>query len=170
MNCKRWRSWIYDLIDDGLSGADADCVRKHMDGCAECRQFLQDETRLAERVSQAASLRALRYRGQTPAVSAIPADPDRHADFHKAWLFGHPWGVAAGAALLILGLGAFLLLRSPREIASGSSTASKDGQIETTPRIQVISVELQGKPAKPFIYQTPKASFIWIAPSKDIGG
>jgi hypothetical protein len=186
MNCKHWRSRIYDLLDDGLSAAEADRVRRHMDGCAECLQFWRDETRLAERISQAASLRTLRYRGAIPsseapsardhrqgpthAVSAIPAGQDHHADFRGAWLFRHPWGAAAGAALLILGLGAFLLLRSPREIASGSTAASKDGRIEATPRIQVISVEFHGKPAKPFIYQTPKASFIWIVPSKDIGG
>jgi hypothetical protein len=37
------------------------------------------------------------------------------------------------------------------------------------PRVQVISAELGGMRAKAYIYQTPMASFIWIAPSKEPG-
>jgi hypothetical protein len=164
MNCKRWRSRIYDLIDGGLAEADANRVRKHMDGCTECRRFWLDETRLAELVRQSAQLSLLRYRGTVPAV------PTSFANTSQAWFRRYAWGAAAAAAFLILGLGGYFLLRSPGGGASGSTAASNGGWIETPPRIHIISVELLGKPAKPFIYQTPKASFIWIVPSKDIGG
>jgi hypothetical protein len=164
MNCKRCRSQIYDLLDESLSAAEAARIRKHMDGCAECRQFWRDETKLAELMHRSAELSLRHYRGTTPAVPAGLADTNR------AWFRRYAWGAAAAAAFLILGLGGYFLLRSHGGGASGSTAASNGGWIETPPRIQVISVELQGKPAKPFIYQTPKASFIWIAPSKDIGG
>jgi hypothetical protein len=40
----------------------------------------------------------------------------------------------------------------------------------SAPRVQIISAEVGGKRAKTYIYQTPKGSFIWIAPQKEIGG
>jgi len=186
MNCKRCRSRIYDLLDDGRSPADDDRVREHLDGCAKCRQFLRDEARLAELIQKSTSLRMLRYLGGMPSSAteaaryrapgptdfspAIPAGPGRSAAARRAWFRRFAWGAAAAAAFIILGLGGYFLLRSPSGGASGIGPTAKDARIETAPRVHVISVELNGKPAKPFIYQTPKVSFIWIVPSKDIGG
>jgi anti-sigma factor RsiW len=63
--------------------------------------------------------------------------------------------VAAGVALLFLAVGG----PTPAEKAAGPG-----------PRVQVFSAELRGKPAKAYIYQTPRISFVWISPSKEIGG
>jgi len=164
MNCKRCRSRIYDLLDDRLSAAELEGVRKHLDGCDHCRLFLRDEKRLAELMHRSAELSLLRYRGTTPAVSPGLANTNR------AWFRRYAWEGAAAAAFLILGLGGYFLLRSPGGGASGSGAQPGEARIDMLPRIHVISVELNGKPAKPFIYQTPKTSFIWIAPSKEIGG
>jgi hypothetical protein len=78
--------------------------------------------------------------------------------------------MAAGAVLVLIGLSGFLLFRPHPNPAAGTGASMREIRADSAPRVQVISVELKGKPAKPYIYQTPKASFIWIAPSKDIGG
>lgn len=81
------------------------------------------------------------------------------------------WAFAAViAAFFVLGTLGLLLLRTrgPKVLGPESSLPIKPAV--GAPRVQVISVELQGKPAKTYIYQTPTATFIWIAPSKEIGG
>ena len=79
--------------------------------------------------------------------------------------------MTVGAILLLFGLAGFFLFRLHEDKATSSASSStSETRMDSAPRIQVISVELKGKPAKSYIYQTPKASFIWIAPSKDIGG
>jgi len=80
------------------------------------------------------------------------------------------WGITAGAVLVLMGLSGFFLFRPHHDQSAGVGASVRETQADSAPRVQVISVELKGKPAKPYIYQTPKASFIWIAPSKDIGG
>jgi hypothetical protein len=70
-----------------------------------------------------------------------------------------------------MGLFGFFLFWPHGDKAIDSASAlTPETRVDSAPRVQVISVELKGKPAKPYIYQTPKASFIWIAPFKDIGG
>lgn len=80
--------------------------------------------------------------------------------FHKkrAW-------VAATAALLIIGFGLLVWIghREKSVLAAGSRS-------EESHRIKVVSALFKGRKAKTFIYQTPSASFIWIAPAKNTGG
>jgi hypothetical protein len=79
------------------------------------------------------------------------------------------WAFAAGATLFILGtIGFFLLRPHDRKILGPESLLPKRPAV-AIPRVQVISVELGGKRAKTYIFQTPTASFIWIAPSKELG-
>lgn len=81
------------------------------------------------------------------------------------------WSLAAAAAaFLFLGaIGFFLLRPHDRKILGPESLLPKE-PAAVIPRIQVISAELGGMRAKAYIYQTPMASFIWIAPSKEPGG
>jgi len=80
------------------------------------------------------------------------------------------WSLAAAAAaFLFLGaIGFFLLRQSDHKILGPESSLSKE-PAALIPRVQVISAELGGMRAKAYIYQTPMASFIWIAPSKELG-
>ena len=72
---------------------------------------------------------------------------------------------------MLVGLSGFFLFRPHGEkVISSASVSTPEARTDSAPRVQVISVEFKGKPAKPYIYQTPNASFIWIAPFKDIGG
>lgn len=80
------------------------------------------------------------------------------------------WSLAAAAAaFLIIGAIGFFLLRQPDHKISGPESSLPKDLIAAVPRVQVISAELGGKRAKAYIYQTPTASFIWIAPSKEPG-
>jgi hypothetical protein len=80
------------------------------------------------------------------------------------------WAVAAAGVLLSLAaLAYFMWLKHPA--GSTALEASKEEERSAViPRVLVKSVELKGKPAKSYIFQTPKASFVWIAPSKGSGG
>ena len=84
-----------------------------------------------------------------------------------------PWiRIPAAAGALILLLGAFgLWLSRNRDGRMPSAEKTPPLKSEAAgPRVQVFSAELGKKPAKAYIYQTPKISFIRIAPAKDNGG
>ena len=187
MKCKICRSHLPEFRDDSLSREDLDRVRRHLAGCEKCRKFYEDERRLAGLIQNSLSLRALHYRGGAPSVASVndllpelrpQRIPRRYLLFPPRWtpdirdarFHYRLWRIAFGAALIILGISGFFLFRRPADKAVGFEASKRLELKETDPRVQVISVELKGKPAKPYIFQTPKASFIWIGPSKDIGG
>jgi len=187
MKCKICRSHLPEFRDDSLSAEDLDRVRRHLAGCEKCRKFYEDEKRLAGLIQNSLLLRAFHYRGGAPSVTSghdpLPESrpkriPRRYLLFPPRWapdiraarLRYRLWRTAFGAALIILGISGFFLFRRPADKAVGFEASKRLELKETDPRVQVISVELKGKPAKPYIFQTPKASFIWIGPSKDIGG
>jgi len=76
----------------------------------------------------------------------------------------------AASAFFILGTIGFFLLRPHSRKLSGPESSLSTKPAVVIPRVQVISVELGGKRARAYVYQTPMATFIWIAPSKEIGG
>lgn len=82
---------------------------------------------------------------------------------------GWRWAVTAAAFLIVGAIGFFILRQNDGKISGPDSSLPKD-LIAAAPRVQVISADLGGKRAKAYIYQTPTASFIWIAPSKETGG
>jgi len=186
MTCKKCHAFMYDLLDDALSASEVERVRRHLDACEKCRRFFQDEKAWANLVHDLRSLLGLHYRGGVPPLTEAEArDPGwktrglpkwilparrRPLDNRAAGLRYCLWRIAAAAALVLIGLSSFFLFRPHHEHVAASKASAPESATDSSPRIQVISVELKGKPAKPYIYQTPKASFIWIAPSKDIGG
>jgi hypothetical protein len=177
---------MYDLLDEALSASDLERVRQHLRGCEKCRRFFQDEKTWAGFVRDSASLVGLHYRGGVPSIAGVEArDPAwrtrglppwilsarrRPSDVRMSRLRYLLWGITAGVVLVLIGLSGFLLFLPHHDKAAGVGVSMRETRADSAPRVQVISVELKGKPAKPYIYQTPKASFIWIAPSKDIGG
>lgn len=187
MTCKKCHAFLFDLLDDELSVLDVKRIQEHLYGCEKCQQFIQNEKTRASFFHDLRLLRRLHYRGGVPPLTEAEAlDPEWKKRGLPLWILSaqrrpldvrtsrrqyHLWGIAAGAVLMLLGLSGFFLLRPQHDTAAGPSRASMlEIRLDSVPRVQVISVELKGKPAKPFIFQTPKASFIWIAPSKDMGG
>jgi len=78
--------------------------------------------------------------------------------------------VATAAAFLIVGTTGFFILRQYSHKTPGPESSLPKELSVAVPRVQMISAELGGKRAKAYIYQTPTASFIWIAPSQETGG
>jgi hypothetical protein len=176
-----------EFRDNSLSAEDLDLVRRHLAGCEKCRNFYEDEKMLAGLIHNSLSLRALHYQGGASSVASDHAPlpesrperiPRRYFLFPPKWVPDiradhfryHLWRIAFGAALVILVISGFFLFRRPAEKTVGFEASKRQESKETDTRVQVISVELKGKPAKPYIFQTPRASFIWIGPSKGIGG
>jgi len=92
-------------------------------------------------------------------------------DIHAARFRVKKWRLAAAfSALFVLGVIGFFFLGHHERNVLAPELVPLQAPAAMAPRIQVISVELKGKRAKAYIYQTPTASFIWIAPAKDIGG
>jgi len=186
MTCKKCRTLMYDILDEAISASALERVRRHLHRCEKCRRFFQDEKTWAGLVRDSASLQGLHYRGGVPSLTGGEArDPvgrtrglppwvlsgrRRPSDERPSRLRYLLWGITAGAVLVLMGLSGFFLFRPHHDQSAGVGASVRETQADSAPRVQVISVELKGKPAKPYIYQTPKASFIWIAPSKDIGG
>jgi hypothetical protein len=87
--------------------------------------------------------------------------PERRPAFHSF----QRWALASAAAMLLLaGIAGWLVLGRRGRPGAGPADSG------ALPRVRLLSVELKGKKAKPYIFQTPKASFVWITPSKEIGG
>lgn len=132
-------------------------IRKHMGACPRCGQAAVEGAGWAGLVrppdwtSREASLWPEVERlmaGQAVAAPAPPAVPLRR-----------PWprlAVATGGILAVAAL-ALLLDRSlpDRDAAAGL--------VVQAPRIEILSAEIEGRPARPTLYQTERASFIWFS-------
>jgi hypothetical protein len=65
---------------------------------------------------------------------------------------------AAGGILAIAVLALLLGKRHPTEAVDASAVAG-------APRVEVLSAEVEGRPARLSVYQTKRASFIWFFPT-----
>jgi len=77
-----------------------------------------------------------------------------------------PVAVACFAGLCIL---AIVSLKHSETVSNQPSAILPMKSLNMQPRVLVLDAELNGKRAKPYIYQTPTGSFIWIVPSKENG-
>jgi hypothetical protein len=153
-------------------------IRKHFERCQRCSQEIEAVADAAgsalkpKWIQESPSLwpkireRLVSRKSQPELRLSLPRPyPGRaHA---RRWKQA---AVAALAAVIVLGsIGLFVLRHSGRaRLGPGSGPPGEPPG--TSPRVEVNAAELKGKPANPYIYQTPRASFIWIAPSKEIGG
>jgi hypothetical protein len=149
-------------------------IRRHFERCPRCAEeidikehpvhaifkpgWIQEASSVWPRVRGQINLRENEPETLRPAIS-----PPRHRLPIRAL-------AAAISAFFILGTIGFFLLRPHGRKLSGPESSLPETPAADIPRVQVISVELGGKRAKAYVYQTPTATFIWIAPSKEIGG
>ncbi|GEM_PF-890341 len=76
---------------------------------------------------------------------------------------------AAGAAVLILTATGVLPPWSGRPAADAPGPVQASLPAEEARPIVIDSQTLQGKPARAYCYQTPRASYVWIAPVRGNG-
>jgi hypothetical protein len=109
-------------------------------------------------------------------AASLPSPPAqmraklRPAASRRKWLWA-PASTLAVSLAIMAGVWLVVVRNGRREAPKGESpTGRLNLPAAAAPRVQVFSAEVGGKRAKTYIYQTPKALFIWIAPSKEIGG
>lgn len=149
-------------------------IRRHFERCPSCAEeveriskaaeaffrpdWIQDTTNLWPQIRD-------KITSSEKRAERVPPEIGRG----RFWL--GKWGWAgASAAFLILGAIGFFILRHHDRSIPAPELAPLQAPAALIPRVQVISAEIGGKRAKAYVYQTPAASFIWLVPSKDIGG
>lgn len=148
-------------------------IRRHFERCPRCAEEIDIKDHAASAIFKPDWIQGTpnlwpRIR---PKVISYENRPETFRPGISQWqLRARRWSLAsAAAAFLFLGLiGFFLLRQSDHKIPGPESSLPKE-PAAPIPRVQVISAELGGMRAKAYIYQTPMASFIWIAPSKELG-
>lgn len=130
-------------------------IRKHLDACPRCGQAGAEASGWAGRVrppdwvSREASL--------WPEVERMMAG--RAADAPRPVPHERPWpklAVATGGVLAVAALALLLGRRLPEpDIAVPF--------LVQAPRIEILSAEIEGLPARASLYQTERASFIWFS-------
>jgi anti-sigma factor RsiW len=120
MDCRDVRLELHDLLRARLAPEDARAVRRHLEGCAGCRQAeaaeaLLDDLLLEHLPHRAAPERLRRRLAEGAVDRRAPDQPPRRAG---AWRERLAPGVAVALAVLVVGL---LVERSASRVGAGES-------------------------------------------------
>jgi hypothetical protein len=103
-------------------------------------------------------------------LSGEPSGQDAGRVRGPARSFIRKWAWAAAVAgLAALCLLVLIGLRHSEKVPPQAFAPLPAMPPQVEPRVLVLDAELQGRPAKPYVYQTATGSFIWITPSKKNG-
>jgi hypothetical protein len=149
-------------------------IRRHFERCPRCAEEIIFKDHAASAIFEPDWIREtpnLWPQIRTKIISFESRPETFRPEISPRQLRARGWRWAAtAAAFLIVGTTGFFILRQYSHKTPGSESSLPKDLIAAAPRVQVISADLGGKRAKAYIYQTPTASFIWIAPSKETGG
>ncbi len=142
-------------------------IKKHFSKCPVCQSELDIEALFTEKFqipewieSEQSLWPQIREKILT---LEIPSSPSRQKD-RRFLIPRWQWALAGLALLLVVGI-SLLIERDFRQNAyQGEFIATS-----STPRIIIMHVEIKGKKAKPFVYQTQDKFFIWFEESKPEG-
>jgi hypothetical protein len=121
MRCKKAKKWISDRIDGKLSDEKQAILKSHLAGCASCRAYqerlenIQKESlglffpRVAPEYWQESILR-LKAGLQAGKGAGIKVKEIRSPSF----IFNRRWAWAGAAAFLVIAVGLYVLLSSPK--------------------------------------------------------
>jgi len=128
MECKQFRSLVFDFFDESLSPDDLDQIRRHLDDCAGCTKYYRDERKLKAFISDSPALKALRYRGSVPFAAVIDGlffAPKRR----KSQLWPFPFLKPALIVLLLLAaIAVSYVLWSEKPFPNESDSATGDSK------------------------------------------
>lgn len=132
-------------------------IRKHLAVCPRCRQLRAEESgwreslRPPDWISRETSLWPEVERSMAARVAggSLRTPPPRRRPFAEL-------SIAAGGMLAMAVL-ALLLGRRP------ATTDAVNAIVPRAPRIEVLSAEIEGRPARATLFQTERASFIWFS-------
>jgi len=80
--------------------------------------------------------------------------------------FFKKWKWAAVGLVLVVSIGVVLFVHTNFK----KESAEAEALFKDTPRVVIKYAEIEGKKARPYIYQTPEISFIWFSEVKNNGG
>jgi len=76
------------------------------------------------------------------------------------------WKWAVASLVFVVAFGVIIMIH----INFQRKSAEEEALLEDTPRVVIKHAEINGKKARPYIYQTPEISFIWFSEAKNNGG
>ena len=118
MNCRRFQYDLYEYLDGSLSPGAQTAAEKHLAECADCRQRLAQERRMAhslgERFRQATAHLELPISVRRRVLAALAEEGGAAKEEPGTVLLWRRWAwpLALAASVLLLGVGV-LLLRGP---------------------------------------------------------
>lgn len=141
-------------------------IERHFSRCPGCQKELEIEGRLEEMLAVPDWIKE--EKSLWPEIKLgllaqreknLPAERRARFFFHKKW----QWAVAGLALAAAVGTN-FLIHQRFLKKASEQGAFS-----EEKTRIAITFAEIKGGKARPYIYQTPAASFVWFAEVKNGG-
>ena len=142
-------------------------IKKHFSICSSCQKETEIESQL-KNVLAAPSWIAkeesiwpqIREKLYSQRKKTLKAERTFQPFFLKKW----KW--AAVGLVLVVAVGVVLLV----QINYQKKSAEEEALVRETPRVVIEHAEINGKKARPYIYQTPEISFIWFSEIKNNGG
>jgi hypothetical protein len=156
---------LYDLVP--IQGFRAYLIKKHLAKCPVGQRDLDIETLLKEKFRIPGWIESEKslwphVREKIFAPETVPsASSERALRFTKPWWH---WAVAGLALLVMAALNLLILRNFNHHPFQGESAVPP-----FTSTIIINHAEIKGRKAKPFIYQTHEACFIWFEESKSEG-
>ncbi|MDH5468541.1 MAG: hypothetical protein OEY25_14080 [Candidatus Aminicenantes bacterium] len=142
-------------------------IEKHFSVCSNCqketeiesqlRDMLADPDWIAKEVSMWPQIREKLY---SQRKKSFKAEKTLETFFFKKW----KW--AAVGLILVVATGLILMV----QINYQRKSPEAEVFVKETPRVLIKHVEIEGKKARAYIYQTPEISFIWFSEIKNNGG
>jgi hypothetical protein len=142
-------------------------IEKHFSVCSNCQKETEIESQLKNVLTVPSWIAKeeniwpqIREKLYSQRKKQIKAEKTRKPFFFIKW----KW--AAVSLVLVVAVGVILMVQTNFQRIS----ADAEALLEDTPRVLIKHAEIEGKKARPYIYQTPEISFIWFSEIKNNGG
>ncbi len=142
-------------------------IEKHISVCSRCQKETEIESQLKKVLAVPSWIAKeesiwpqIREKLYSQRKKQIKAERTLKPFFFQKW----KW--VAVSLVFVIAIGLILVV----QINYQRKSAEEEALVKETPRIVIKHAEIEGKKARPYIYQTPEISFIWFSEIKNNGG
>ena len=142
-------------------------IEKHFAVCPHCQKDTEIESQLKTMLAipswiekEESMWPKIKERFSSQRKKSFKADKAPGLFLFKKW----KW--AAAGLVMVIAVGAVLIVYMNFQRKPGEAEAL----MKETPRVVIEHAEINGKKARPYIYQTPEISYIWFSEAKNNGG
>ena len=142
-------------------------IKKHFSACSSCQKESEIESQLKDMLAAPSWIAKeeimwpqIREKLNSQRKKSFKTEKTPQPFFSTRW----KW--AAAGLVLVVAIGVVLLVITSVQRKSEEAEAL----VKETPRVLIKHAEINGKKARPYIYQTPEISFIWFSEAKNNGG